>query len=117
MLSSSLVIHSHLEHILLSLSPSEVCMEKGDWYPVTRSSYSTYPFKVDCCGKDSAYKLAAAIHVYDPSSNSWEVISHMAVPWSDCYAAVLPDYQLVLVGGCIDNDDTTTNTVEIATSL
>ena len=67
-------------------------------------------------GKDSDNKLITAVHVYDPSSNLWEVISHMATPRSKCYAAVLPDNQLVVVGGCTSNDYTSrTDSVEIAT--
>ena len=68
-------------------------------------------------GKDSDDKLITAVRVYAPSSNSWEVISHMATPRRRCYAAVLPDNQLVVVGGYIDSSFNKTDSVEIATSL
>ena len=41
----------------------------------------------------------------------------MATPRDGCYAAVLPDNQLVVVGGVIDHRPTFTDSVEIATSL
>ena len=67
-------------------------------------------------GKDSDGKHIAAVYIYNPSNNSWEVISHMATPRYQCYAAVLPDDQLIVVGGYIDSG-VNTDAVEIAISL
>ena len=54
------------------------------------------------------------IHMYSPTTDSWEVISHMGTPRCDCIAAVLPNNQLMVVGG-----DTSlfgsTDSVEFAT--
>ena len=50
-------------------------------------------------GKDSEDKRTTAVHMYQSISNSWEVISHMITPRSRCLAAVLPDNQLMVVGG------------------
>ena len=50
-------------------------------------------------GDDSEDKATAAIHMYQPATNSWEVISHMKTSRSRCLAAVLPDNQLMVVGG------------------
>ena len=50
-------------------------------------------------GKDSNEKSTTAIHIYQPATNSWEIISHMTTPRSKCLAAVLPDDQLMVVGG------------------
>ena len=44
-------------------------------------------------------KPTTAIHMYQPTTNSWEVISHMTIPRSWCSAVVLPDNQLMVVGG------------------
>ena len=51
------------------------------------------------------------VYMYDLGSNSWTIISHMYTGHNRCfcYAAVLPDNQLVVVGGF------RTNSVEIAT--
>ena len=58
-------------------------------------------------------KLTAAVHLYNPNSNSWEVVSHMATPRSDCFATVLPNNQLMVVGGWTDQG--VTDSVELAT--
>ena len=67
-------------------------------------------------GMDSNNKSTTAVYMYNPDSDSWEVISHMATPRCDCYAAVLPNNQLMVVGGVTDNimhDET--DSVELAT--
>ena len=50
-------------------------------------------------GRDSNGKPTTAVYMYNPDSESWEVISHMATPRYDCCAAVLPNNQLMVVGG------------------
>ena len=50
-------------------------------------------------GMDSNNKPTTAVYMYNPDSDSWEVISHMATPRYYCFAAVLPDNQLMVVGG------------------
>ena len=52
-------------------------------------------------GRDSQYKPSTAVHMYQPTTNSWELISHMTRPRYRCLAAVLPDNQLMVVGGLI----------------
>ncbi len=50
-------------------------------------------------GRDSDGDPTSAIHMYNPTTDSWEVISHMGTPRCDCIAAVLPNNQLMVVGG------------------
>ena len=50
-------------------------------------------------GRDSDGKPSTAVHMYQPTTNSWELISHMTTPRHRCLAAVLPDNQLMVVGG------------------
>ena len=50
-------------------------------------------------GKDSKEKPTTAVHMYNPTTDSWEVLSHMGTPRWDCTAAVLPNNQLMVVGG------------------
>jgi N-acetylneuraminic acid mutarotase len=50
-------------------------------------------------GQDSEDKPTTAVHMYQPTTNSWEIISHMTTPRSQCLSAVLPDNQLMVVGG------------------
>jgi N-acetylneuraminic acid mutarotase len=38
--------------------------------------------------------------MYNPTSNSWEVVSHMITPRWNCIAAVLPNpHKLMIIGG------------------
>ena len=55
-------------------------------------------------GKDSDNKPTTAVRMYRPTTNSWEVISHMTTPRYRCLAAVLPDNQLMVVGGGTTGD-------------
>ena len=67
-------------------------------------------------GKDIAGKILTAIHMYNPATNSWEVISHMGTPRTYCLVAVLPHNELMVVGGqTSDSNLTGTVSVEIAT--
>ena len=50
-------------------------------------------------GRDSDIKPTTAVHIYKPTTNSWEVISHMTTPRYKCLVTVLPDNQLMVVGG------------------
>ena len=79
--------------------------------PVTDTTcVSTHGRLLAIGGIDSNYKHTAAIYMYDRPADSWEVISHMTTPRYWCYAAVLPNNQLMVVGG-----GTETDSVEIAT--
>ena len=63
------------------------------------------------CGSD--HKETTAIHMYNPPTNSWEVISHMATPRLRCLVVVLGN-ELVVVGGGTPSV-WATDSVEIAT--
>ena len=66
-------------------------------------------------GKDSNRKPTTAVHMYNPTTNSWVVIGHMTTPRTKCLAAVLPDNQLMVVGGWTA-DNTKCNLVEFGTT-
>ena len=67
-------------------------------------------------GRDSDEKPTTAIHMYNPTTDSWKVISHMGTPRQLCIAAVLPNNQLMVVGGRTGkNFRTDTDSVEFAT--
>ena len=56
-------------------------------------------------GKDtSKHRLYTAVHMYQPTTDSWTVIGHMITPRAGYLAAVLPDNQLMLVGGYTTGD-------------
>ena len=50
-------------------------------------------------GEDSGNNSTTAIHAYDPSTNTWKLTNHMLTGRSRCFAVVLPDGQLMVVGG------------------
>ena len=64
-------------------------------------------------GANSQNKSITAVHMYYPSTDSWEVISHMATPRRYCFTAVLPNNQLMVVGGIHYSREL--NSVELAT--
>ena len=78
--------------------------------PVTQSVCVSFHGQLLSVGGKVDLKSTAAIHMYDPSTNSWKIISHMATARFDCFVAVLPNDQLMVVGGRMGETDT----VEIA---
>ena len=66
-------------------------------------------------GKDSDGRATTAIHMYNTTTNSWEVISHMTTPRSQCLVAVLPHNELMVMAGCTPSSWTRTDSVKIAT--
>ena len=66
-------------------------------------------------GLNSDNQPITNVHVYNPSNNTWEVVSHTLTARRQCFAAVLPDNQLMVMGGITESGDST-DTVEIAIS-
>ena len=50
-------------------------------------------------GRDEHYKKTSAIVGYDPTSDSWQDMGHMATPRYQTLVAVLPSNQLIAAGG------------------
>ena len=66
-------------------------------------------------GRDSDREPTTAVHMYNPTTDSWEVISHMGTPRRQCITAVLPNNQLMVVGGCTGKEyNTETDSTELA---
>ena len=98
----------------LSRSSSSATWTRAADLPVSMSTaVSLHDQLIAVGGKDSNGKRTTDIRRYDPSTNSWEVISHMATPRTRCLAAVLPDNQVMVVGGWMA-DSEITNLVEFA---
>ena len=70
-------------------------------------------------GKMDSGVPTTAVYMYNPTTNSWEIFSHMIAGRYRCFTAVLPDNQLVIVGGTrkTDHDDAGTDIVEIASII
>ena len=67
-------------------------------------------------GKTSGDKRTTAIYVYQKFTNSWGVLTHISIARSSCFAAVLPDSQIVVVGGFTSGLTDLTDTIEIGTT-
>ena len=65
-------------------------------------------------GVYSGNEPTTAIHMYNTTTNSWEVISHMAVPRCQFSVAILPHNELMVVGGNSADNWTSTDSVEFA---
>jgi N-acetylneuraminic acid mutarotase len=83
----------------LSNSSSGVWSKLPD-LPVTESTCVTYCGQLLAVGgMDSDDKPTTAVYMYNQATNSWNVISHMTTARWSCFAAVLPNNQLMVVGG------------------
>ena len=65
-------------------------------------------------GEDGS--CSTAVNLYCTDTNTWEEISNMSIGRSSCFAAVLPDDHLMVVGGMVIGD-LCTKTVKFATVL
>ena len=82
--------------------------------PVTLSTFASFQGQLLALGgRDSRGKMTTSIHTYNTTTNSWEVISHMATPRCRCLVAVLPHNELMVVGSYTP-DSVTECGVEIA---
>ena len=59
--------------------------------------------------------MTTAIHMYNTTTDSWKVISHMATPRSHCLVTTFPHNELIVVGGFAP--DGMKNSVEIASII
>ena len=66
-------------------------------------------------GYDSDIKPTTAVHLYDPVNNSWQTISHLITHRRLCFAVVLPNNRIMVVGGYTPESwASETDTVEFA---
>ena len=83
--------------------------------PVYRSALVTLQGRLLAVGGcDSDFNPTSAVHQYNSATNSWNVVSRMNNKRRSCFAAVLPDNTLVVVGGM---HDTSIDIVEIASCM
>ena len=96
----------------LSLASRPKVWHQLAYTPVTLSTCASLHAQLLVVGGgNSDDKETTAIHMYNTTTNSWEVISHMATPRRQCLVAVLPHNKLMVVGG---GTPKTTDSVEIA---
>ena len=69
--------------------------------PVERSTLVTLNNRLLAIGGyQSKSKPTTAIYLYDPVNNSWQSISHLSLARWLCFAVVLPNNRIMVVGGC-----------------
>ena len=83
--------------------------------PVTCSTCESLHGRLLAIGGKDSEKSSTAIYIYDSTTNSWEIVSHMITGQYDCFTAVFPDNQLMVVGGVTDGG--MTDAVEFASVL
>ena len=83
--------------------------------PVIHSTCESFHRRLLVIGgkTDLAGKATTAVYMYNSTTNSWEIISYMKIARSHCFTTVLPDNQLMVVGGNIAVLSST-DTVELA---
>ena len=68
--------------------------------PVARSTAVSLHGRLLAIGGENSEDVPiTAVHMYQPTTNSWKLISHMTTPRTRSLSAVLPDNQLMVVGG------------------
>ena len=50
-------------------------------------------------GMDAEFKSTSAVHLYNPTTNTWDIIGNMITARYGCLVAVLPDNEIMVVGG------------------
>ena len=81
--------------------------------PVNGSTCESFHGQLLAIGGRMKDYYSTAVYMYNSTTNSWKIISHMATGRYRCFTAVLHGNRLMVVGGlsdgCIDTD-----TVELA---
>ena len=100
----------------LSLTASTTVWSKLADLPVLGSTCVTFQGRLLAIGgSDTDFNPITAVRMYNPTTNSWSVISHMNIPHELCFAAVLPGKRIIVVGGYIGKRiDSVTDSVEIS---
>ena len=83
--------------------------------PVTESTaVSLYDQLLAIGGRDYELISTSAVYKYSFVNNSWDIISHMLTPRHLCFAAVIPDNRVLVVGG--ESGRIAIDSVEVGTS-
>jgi N-acetylneuraminic acid mutarotase len=103
-------LRSLLESRSTSRQPNLTVWNRIANLPVMQSTCVTYSSRLLAVGgRESVSNTAVStVYEYNHTTNSWEIISEMIMPRLKCFAAVLPNNKLVVVGE---------REIEIATSI
>jgi N-acetylneuraminic acid mutarotase len=94
------LIQSHKSFLARFRKGSARVWEEVAAPPVTKTTCVSFHGRLLAIGgRYSDRKPTSAVHMYNPTTDSWEVISHMGTPRYWCIAAVLSNSRLMVVGG------------------
>lgn len=94
-------------------TPAAVWRRTAD-LPVCRSTCFNFRGKLAVVGGRMVNGCdSGTMYIYSPSKNSWEPLTEIAQPRSECHVAVLRDRKVVVVGGCHGNDMALMDSVEV----
>ena len=94
------VLTCSLKKLLGVGQTSDVWSEVAD-VPTTRSTCATVNGQlISVGGLDAQSKKTSAIYMYNSSKNSWELISNMLTAQYNRIVVVLPNNEMMVVGGC-----------------
>ena len=96
-------------------SPGDIWERVAD-LPVTWATCVSIQNRVLAVGgRQPDGNFSTAIHMFDPDTNLWQVISHMSVARRQCFAVVLPTtHALMVVGGWSATTGNRIDSVELA---
>ena len=106
--SSRRVLSCSLRHLLESASSRGERARACDvWNTLTdlplydSTCVSFCGFLLAIGGRDEQHNPTAAVRLYIPATNTWEVVSHMRQRRYQCFAVVLPNCQIMVAGGTV----------------
>ena len=110
------VLTCSLTELLQSSSSSSSVWQRVADVPAFRSTCAAVNGQLLAVGGlDEDCKATAAIHKYNPTTNSWDHISNIPTARFHCLVVVLPTNEMMAVGGHISFDkNTSTTKAEIA---
>ena len=109
---SDLLLSFHSRRSQLATSQRTNIWRKIADLPVTRSTCESFHGRLLAIGGRDSERFSTAVHMYNSTTNSWEIIDRMSVGRWNCFTAVLPDNRLMVVGGFAEGG--ITRVVELA---
>ena len=106
--------------LLANLKTTQQTHKAGVWtqiadLPVDGSTCEAFQDRLLAVGGDmDSWKSTTAVYMYNSTTNSWEIISHMTTGRHRCFTVVLPGNQLMVMGGETDRLRSKIDTVEVA---
>ena len=68
-------------------------------------------------GSDQHHKPTSAIYKYIPETDSWDIVNNMPSAKYNCFAAVLPSEEVLIVGRSSNVDEVQTEIDNLSFSL